>query len=70
LIYPPNRPNKNKNFLKNKIKLVFVWPIRGVNQNNFILKEGKSEKNNYRGKTGNDLLTPLSTTIQQILFYP
>ena len=37
--------NKNENFLKIKIKLVFVWPIRGVNQ-----------KNNFTGgKTGNDL---------------
>jgi hypothetical protein len=29
LIYPPNRLNKNENFLKKNIKLVFVWPIRG-----------------------------------------
>jgi len=36
--------NKNENFLKIKIKLVFVWPIRGVNQNKYILQGGKSKK--------------------------
>jgi len=52
---PPNRPNKNEIFLKKKIKLVFVWPIRRVNQNKNILQEGKSKKIFYRGKTNNDL---------------
>jgi len=41
--------------LKKKIKLVFVWPIRRVNQNKNILQEGKSKKIFYRGKTNNDL---------------
>jgi len=64
LIYPPKRPNKNEIFLKNKIKLVFVWPIRGVNQNKNILKGGKSKKYFTGGKQkmtyitgGKDLLT-------------
>jgi len=50
LIYPPNRPNKNEKFLKKKIKLVFVWLIRGVNQNKNILQGGKSKKIFYRGE--------------------
>jgi len=36
--------------LKKKIKLVFVWPIRGVNQNKNILQGGKSKKIFYRGE--------------------
>jgi len=64
LIYPPNRPNKNENFLKKKIILVFVWPIRGVNQNKNILQRvnqnkyftgGKPKKTYITG--GKDLLT-------------
>jgi len=35
--------------------LVFVWPIRGVNQNKNILQGGESKKVFYRGKTENDL---------------
>jgi len=55
LIYPPNRPNKNENFLEKKIKLVFVWPIRGVNQNKNIL-QGVNQNKNFTGeKTRNDL---------------
>jgi len=30
--------------------LVFVWPIRGVNQNKNILQGGESKKIFYRGK--------------------
>jgi len=45
--------------------LVFVWPIRGVNQNKNILQGGKSKKIFYRGEKpemiyiteGKDLLT-------------
>jgi len=55
LIYPLNRPNKNENFLKNKIKLVFVWPIRGVNQNKNILKGVNQKKYFTGGKTRNGL---------------
>jgi len=47
LIYPPNRPNKNENFSKKK-KLVFVWPIRGVNQNKNIL-QGVNQKKYFTG---------------------
>jgi len=46
LIYPPNRPNKNEKILEKKIKLVFVWPIRGVNQNKNIL-QGEKPKMTY-----------------------
>jgi len=49
LIYTSNRPNKNEKFFeKNKIKLVVVWPIRGVNQNEKYFTGGKSKKIVYR----------------------
>jgi len=55
LIYPPNRPNKNQFYFIFQEIFIFVWPIRGVNQNKNILQGGKSKKIFYRGETGNDL---------------
>jgi len=71
LIYPLNRSNKNEKFLEKKIKLVFVWPIRGVNQNKNILQGGKSKKSILHGGKpemayitgGKDLLTLKINTI-------
>jgi len=45
---PPNKPNKNEKFLEKKIKLVFVWSIRGVNQNKNIL-QGVNQNKNFTG---------------------
>jgi len=47
---PPNRPNKNENFLKNKIKLVFVWPIREGKSKQIFFTGGKSKKKLQGGK--------------------
>jgi len=65
LIYPQQAKQKRK-FLGKKIKLVFVWPDRGVNQNKNILQGVNQNKNFTGGKPkmtyitgGKDLLTLL-----------
>jgi len=62
---PPNRPNKNQFyfFFLQEI-FVFVWPIKGVNQNKNIL-QGLNQKKYFTGEKpeityitgGKDLLT-------------
>jgi len=77
LIYPPNRPNKNQFYFFFQEIFVFVWPIRGVNQNKNILQGVNQNKNFTGGKPemiyitgGKDLLTPFNnkdTTFEYII---
>jgi len=52
---PPIGQTKTKISWKNKIKLVFVWPTRGLNQNKFFVQGVNQKKYLQGGKTGNDL---------------
>jgi len=48
LIYPSNRSNKNQFYFIFQEIFVFVWPIRGVNQNKNIL-QGVNQKKYFTG---------------------
>ena len=76
MIYPPNRPNKNQFYFIFQEIFVFVWPIRGVNQNKNILQGVNQNKNFTGGKPemtyitgGKDLLTLILTITEQVVSF-